>query len=122
MSSPSAQDPHSEATGTAPPTDTQNLIAENGEAANTAPAHNTHEPVSENGGKAADVTSTHRKLWTAESPFFDDLTMSAIVLDRLQQHIRFEDGPLYCLHAKDQVPGKETIFLVCATADSILQS
>jgi hypothetical protein len=44
--------------------------------------------------------------------------MSAIVLDRLQQHIRFEDGPLYCLQAKDQVPGTENTAVSFIVADS----
>jgi hypothetical protein len=53
----------------------------------------------------AEEIQTPRILWTVDSPFFDDLTMSAVVLDKLLQHIRFEDGPLYCLDTKDQVPG-----------------
>jgi len=44
--------------------------------------------------------------------------MSAIVLDRLQQHIRFEDGPLYCLQAKDQVPGTENTAMSFIAANS----
>jgi hypothetical protein len=52
-----------------------------GEAANAVPAAEPH------GGEGSASTPPPRKLWTAESPHFDGLTMSAIVLDRLQQHI-----------------------------------
>lgn len=58
---------------------------------------------------AQDENSVSRSLWTADSPFFDNVTMSAIVLDQLQQHIRFEDGPLYYLQGKNQVPGTARI-------------
>jgi hypothetical protein len=71
----------------------------------TVPAGDDPSPAS---GPAEEIP-TPRMLWTVDSPYFDGLTMSAIVLDKLLQHIRFEDGPLYCLDAKDQVPGKENV-------------
>jgi hypothetical protein len=71
----------------------------------TVPADDDLSPAS---GPAEEIL-TPRMLWTVDSPFFDGLTMSAIVLDKLLQHIRFEDGPLYCLDAKDQVPGTQNI-------------
>jgi hypothetical protein len=64
-------------------------------------------PTSDDPSPASDPEEvpTPRILWTADSPCFDGLTMSAIVLDKFLQHIRFEEGPLYCLDTKDQVPG-----------------
>lgn len=70
----------------------------------TASLHSVHSAASDHG----EAVAAPRKLWTADNPFFDNLTMSAIVLDRLQQHIRFEDGPLHCLQAKGQVPSMVT--------------
>ena len=77
--------------------------SDHGEAADAAPTPEPHDPASKD-KEGSESTPAPRKLWTAGSPFFDGLTMSAIVLDRLQEHIRFDDGPLYCLHVKDQVP------------------
>ena len=55
--------------------------------------------------EAQEESSAANALWAAHSPLFDKLTMSAIVLDRLLQNIRFQDGPLYCLQSRGQVPG-----------------
>src|SRR5271155_2192034 len=69
-------------------------------------ANSTHS-IHNGAPETASQTPTTRNLWTLESPFFDSLTMSAIVLDQLQQHIRFQAGPLYYLYGKDKTPGTE---------------
>ena len=77
------------------------------------PAADSTRPTNdtESASQSAATPAPNRELWSLDSIYFDPQTMSALAIDRLQQYMRYESGPLYHLGTKDQVPG--TVLLGC---------